>query len=156
MGTQTWEHRARSSPPPFTPGAMLPGFGSGGYQSFHIHRWNGQAYELLGAFFEKQLRVEYRDLDGSRLVDVILRYNAGRAHASVPWIDVTRLSAGHLISVNDKYPQFYRELLQTYYQAKARLELVTPTSPRSEETEFRNELNRRITMAENIVGGRGP
>jgi len=138
--------------------------GSGAYKSFHLHRWDGHDYQLVGEFKEMQLRVEYRDLDTDGRQEIILRYDVDypKGHRfPIPWVDVYMLSAGQLVSVNDKYPWFYQQLLTTYQELRPEFEARAkdlgdhPAYLAEFEAAF-TELQRRTELAESIVGRGAP
>ena len=136
--------------------------GSGDYKSFHLHRWDGRAYQLAGEFMEMQLRVEYLDLDWDGQREIILRYNVRNSHRfPIPWVDVHKLSAGQLVSVNDKYPWFYQQLLTTYQELRPEFEARAkdlgdyPASLAEFEAALA-ELQRRTELAKSIAGRDDP
>ncbi len=59
-----------------------------------MHRWDGQAYQLIGEFSEMQLRVEFQESKDTGRQDVIVRYNVGPHQLPIPWVDVYTLSGG--------------------------------------------------------------
>ncbi len=129
--------------------------GSGGYKSFHLYRWDGSAYQLIGEFFEMQLRSELQDLNQDERPDVILRYEIGQHHwFTVPWVDIYAFSGGQLVSVNNQYPRFYKELLAQYEKMLPEYEAAAGWS--SDAVAGLNELKRRIDVAQAIVSSHSP
>jgi hypothetical protein len=121
--------------------------GSGGYRSFHVHRWDGDTYQLIGEFVEMQLSVALQDLDDDNQQEVVLRYNAEPHQLPIPWVDVYALSGGQLVSVNEEYPGFYEALLTQYEEMLPDYQAVADGWP-----EALAELEQRIEMAKNITG----
>ncbi len=121
--------------------------GSAGHKSFHLYRWNGDTYQLICEFGAAQLQVEYANLAADQRPAVILRYNVGPPQLGIPWVDVYKLLSGKFISMNEQYPQFYRELLAKYEQVLPQYEFMADKG----FSEALIELKRRIEMATKIV-----
>ena len=121
---------------------------SGSHRSFHLHRWNGSTYQLVGDFFEQQLEFELQDLNDDGSQELILRYVVGPHQMAIPWIDVYTLSSkGQLLCVNDEYPEFYTELQKRYEERLPAYEWLASQGWHEALT----ELKRRIEMVKSIA-----
>lgn len=125
--------------------------GSGGYKSFHLHRWDGSTYQLVGDFLEQQLEVELQDLNDDGQQELILQYDVGPHQLAIPWVDVYTLSGGQLISANKEYPAFYEALLGQYEEMLPDYEAAA----KGGWSEALVELKQRIEMAKIIIGDEG-
>lgn len=121
--------------------------GTGGYKSFHLYRWDGNAYQLVGEFYEMQLRAEILEVQGGRQ-DIILRYNVGPHQLPTPWLDVFTLVGGQLMAVNDQYPDLYQRLLEQYREMLPDYEVAANNG----WPEALDELKNRIAAAEKLIG----
>lgn len=121
--------------------------GTGGYKSFHLYRWDGETYQLIGEFYELQLQAEIQVVQGGRQ-DIILRYNVGPHQLPIPWFDVFTLVGGQLVAVNDQYSDLYQGLLERYREMLPDYEIAADNG----WPEALDELKRRIAMVEKLIG----
>jgi len=134
---------------------MWPLDGSGDIWSFHVHRWDGNQYQLLAEASEQRLTAETQDLNGDGRPELIVRFYASPHRFHIPWVDVYALSGDQLVLVNSQYPQFYEELLAEYevripeYTALATA--LASDGPSDETIEAMKELERRKEMARALV-----
>lgn len=121
--------------------------GTGGYKSFHLYRWDGNAYQLIGEFYEKQLRAEIQVAERGRQ-DIVLRYNVGPHQLPTLWLDVLTLVGGQLVAVNDQYPDLYQRLLDQYMEMLPDYEVAANNG----WPEALDELKDRMAAVKEFIG----
>lgn len=122
--------------------------GSGGTKSFHLHKWDGNKYKLIGESVAMQLQDELQDLNDDGRPEIILRYHVGPHQLPTPWVDVYTLTQAQLIDASNEYPELYQELQEQYQALLPDYEAAASNG----WSEALSALKQRIAMAEAITG----
>jgi len=121
--------------------------GRGDTSHFIIYRWDGNAYQLIGEFYEKQLRAEIQVAERGRQ-DIVLRYNVGPHQLPTLWLDVLTLVGEQLVAVNDQYPDLYQRLLDQYMEMLPDYEVAANNG----WPEALDELKDRMAAVKEFIG----